>query len=75
MEAEIVAVCEEKAALVHDRQVVQNVKLSPVLAAYVDNVAVIDENRPRVMGTIPTIKSSFESDGPRSKGTEEPSDC
>ena len=53
----------------HDRQVVQNVELSPVVPAYVDTYAVIGENRPRVTDRISTIKNRLES-----KGTEEPSD-
>ena len=48
----------ENNALVHDCQVVHNVELFRVVAAYVDRVAVIGENRPRVMDTIATIKSS-----------------
>ena len=52
-----------------DRQVVQNVEMSPVVAANVDNVAVIGENRPRAMNTIETIRSRLASDGLRCKGT------
>ena len=38
VEAEILAAGVENAALVHDRQVVQSVELSPEVAAYADNV-------------------------------------
>ena len=72
--AEIWAEGVANAALVHDRQVVQSVELSPVVAAYVDNVAVIGENRPRVMDTMATIKNRLESDSLRCKEMEEPGD-
>ena len=55
----------ETAASVHDRQVVQSVELSPVVSAFVDNVAVIVENHPGVMETIATIKNRLGSDGLR----------
>ena len=54
---EILAAGVENATSVHDRQVVQNVQRSPVVAAYVDIVAVVGENRPRVMDTTTTVKN------------------
>ena len=44
------------AAVVQNACTMQCVKLSPVVAAYVDNVAVIGEIQPRVMDTIATVK-------------------
>ena len=47
MEAEILAAGVDSAAVVHDREIVQNIASSLVVAVYVDNVAVIGENRLR----------------------------
>ena len=69
VEGEVLAAGFENAPLVHDRQVVQKVDLSPVVATYVNNVAVIDENRLRVMDTTATVKNCLESDGLRCMGT------
>ena len=48
-EAEILAAGVDSAAMVHDRQVAQGIEPSPVVAAYVDNVAVIGESLSRVV--------------------------
>ena len=56
VEAEVWAAGVDSAALVHDRQVVQGVE-SPAVVAANDKVAVVVENRPRVMDTIETSKN------------------
>ena len=59
MEVEIFAAGVDSAASVHDRQVVQRVESSPVVAACADNVAVIGQDRPRVGTEEPSCQQRF----------------